>query len=71
MKAVDIVEKSAGGCVFCVIDCPSEHHLKQLENNKELVSHEDDGKKETPAIIIHLSPAHVVQTQPYQSWMDR
>jgi hypothetical protein len=65
------MEKSLGGSVFCIIDCPSEYHLQQLQTNEELTSHEEGGKKSTPVVMIHLSPAHIVQTQEYQIWTKR
>ncbi len=65
------MEKSTGGSVFCVIDCPSKHYFKQLETNHELASHEEDGSKSTPVIMIHLSSAEMVQTQEYQAWTKR
>ena len=69
MKTVDVMERSIGGSVFCMIDCPSEHYLTKLQ--RELMAHEEHGVKSTPVIIIHLSPAQMVQTQEYQDWTKR
>ena len=69
MKTDDVVEKSISGSVFCIIDCPSEHYLTKLRH--ELMAHEEHGGKSTPVIIIHLSPAQMVQTQVYQDWTKR
>lgn len=71
VKAADIMEKSVGGSVFFIIDCPSEYYLKQMQRSPVLASHEEGGKGSTPVIIIHLSPAQVVQTQEYKVWTER
>ena len=71
VKADDIVEKSSGSAVFCIIDCPNEYYLRQLQTNQELLSHQENGSKSTPTIVIHLSPAQIVQTQDYQAWTAR
>ena len=71
VKTEDVMEKSLGGSVFCIIDCPSEYHLKQLQTNDELTSHEEGGKKSAPVIMIHLSPTSIVQMQEYQTWTKR
>ena len=71
VKAENIVEKSSCGAVFCIIDCPSEYHLKQLQTNQELLSHQENGGRSLPTIIIHLSPAEIVETQDYQAWATR
>ena len=66
-----MMEKSSSGCMFCIIDCPSQHYFKQLQNNTELALHEESGGRLVPWIMIHLSSTEVVQTQEYQNWMER
>ncbi|TRY95749.1 hypothetical protein DNTS_022143 [Danionella cerebrum] len=59
------------GPAFLVIDCPSEDFIKPLCTNHTLKSHQTDGSKEAPALVVHMTPESVLTSQEYQSWMKR
>lgn len=46
-------------------------YFEKLVKNKQLVMHEQGGSKPQPSIIIHLSPADVVETGGYSNWTRR
>lgn len=56
-----------------VVDCPSEDYLDSLLSNQQLSTHQDCGDDDArkPALVIHLTPVQVFETQMYQQWMDR
>lgn len=65
------MEKSTEGCVFCIVDCPSKDYFESLVNDKQMAMHEEGGNKPQPSIIIHLSPADIVETPEYLNWTRR
>ena len=65
------MERSSDSSVFYIIDCPSEYHLKKLQTNNQIMLHEEGNGRTTPMIIIHLTPAKIVQTPAYQDWTER
>ncbi|PON46911.1 tRNase Z endonuclease [Parasponia andersonii] len=72
----DVLGPSVPGPIVFLVDCPTESHLQQLLSIEYLSSYFADfsGQPESSKVvscIIHLSPAAVVSSPIYQTWMKR
>ncbi|XP_026076431.1 zinc phosphodiesterase ELAC protein 2 [Carassius auratus] len=59
------------GPVFIVIDCPSEDFLQPLCTNHILQRYQTGGSEESAALVVHMTPESVLDTDQYKSWMER
>jgi len=71
IKPSDVMTPAQPGPVVLVVDCPSEQYLSSLVCNAAFqpfmsVNSASSGQY---LCIVHLSPAHVVCTEQYSSWM--
>lgn len=59
------------GPVFIVVDCPSEDFIKPLCSNHILKRFQSGGSEDSAALVVHMTPEAVLNTQEYRSWMER
>lgn len=71
VKPEDVIETPEEGCIFGIIDCPSQSYFENLVTNKQLASMYEGGSQTKPSIIVHLSPADIVETLEYSEWTKR
>lgn len=67
---------SVPGPIVLLVDCPTESHLQELLSIQCLSSYYADfsGPPENAKVVtcvIHLSPASLINSSNYQSWMKR
>uniref|UniRef100_A0A9J8BK35 Zinc phosphodiesterase ELAC protein 2 n=1 Tax=Cyprinus carpio carpio TaxID=630221 RepID=A0A9J8BK35_CYPCA len=53
------------GPVFIVVDCPSEDFIQPLCTNHT------GGSEDSAALVVHMTPESVLDTEEYKSWMER
>uniref|UniRef100_A0A673GQM1 Zinc phosphodiesterase ELAC protein 2 n=1 Tax=Sinocyclocheilus rhinocerous TaxID=307959 RepID=A0A673GQM1_9TELE len=53
------------GPVFLVVDCPSEDFIQPLCTNHT------GGSEDSTALVVHMTPESVLDTDEYKSWMER
>lgn len=60
--------------VCVVVECPSLEYLESLVTNRQLLKYmlpdRSDDESE-PCLIVHCSPAAVMASDAYQSWMSK
>uniref|UniRef100_A0A8C0YK01 Zinc phosphodiesterase ELAC protein 2 n=1 Tax=Cyprinus carpio carpio TaxID=630221 RepID=A0A8C0YK01_CYPCA len=59
------------GPVFIVVDCPSEDFIQLLCTNHILQRHQTGGSEDSAALVVHMTPESVLDTDQYKSWMER
>uniref|UniRef100_A0A673HV89 Zinc phosphodiesterase ELAC protein 2 n=1 Tax=Sinocyclocheilus rhinocerous TaxID=307959 RepID=A0A673HV89_9TELE len=59
------------GPVFIVVDCPSEDFIQPLCTNHILQRYQTGGSEDSAALVVHMTPESVLDTDPYKSWMER
>jgi len=56
------------------MECPSVDYLDSLVTNSQLLeytsAHRSDDEH-TPCLVVHFTPAEVMASDVYQSWMSR
>lgn len=53
-----------------VLECPSNDYLASLLSSEQLGKLADD-ENDHPQLMVHMSPAHVLETKEYQGFMKR
>ncbi|XP_051573039.1 zinc phosphodiesterase ELAC protein 2-like [Myxocyprinus asiaticus] len=59
------------GPVFIVLDCPSEEFIQPLCTSHILQRYQTGGSEDSAALVVHMCPESVLNTDQYKSWMDR
>ncbi|XP_067237338.1 zinc phosphodiesterase ELAC protein 2 isoform X1 [Chanodichthys erythropterus] len=59
------------GPVFIVVDCPSEDFIQPLCTNHTIQRHQTGGSEDSAALVVHMTPESVLNTDQYKSWMER
>ncbi|KAJ8389118.1 hypothetical protein AAFF_G00123240 [Aldrovandia affinis] len=59
------------GPVFIVVECPSEEFVQPLCTNQVLSRYQSGGAEDTAALVVHMTPESVLETDGYKSWMER
>lgn len=59
------------GPVFIVVDCPSEDFIQPLCTNHILQRYQSGGSEDSAALVVHMTPESVLNTDQYKSWMER
>uniref|UniRef100_A0A671T6L8 Zinc phosphodiesterase ELAC protein 2 n=1 Tax=Sinocyclocheilus anshuiensis TaxID=1608454 RepID=A0A671T6L8_9TELE len=59
------------GPVFLVVDCPSEDFIQPLCTNHVLQRYQTGGSEDSAALVVHMTPESVLDTDEYKSWMER
>ncbi|XP_070185734.1 zinc phosphodiesterase ELAC protein 2-like [Littorina saxatilis] len=56
-----------------IVDCPTEEYMDTFLSNEKLASHQGcaGNNPQKPALVVHMTPLQVFQTQEYQQWMER
>uniref|UniRef100_A0A8C1SR50 Zinc phosphodiesterase ELAC protein 2 n=1 Tax=Cyprinus carpio TaxID=7962 RepID=A0A8C1SR50_CYPCA len=59
------------GPVFIVVDCPSEDFIQPLCTNHVFQRYQTGGSEDSAALVVHMTPESVLDTDEYKSWMER
>ncbi|XP_059417598.1 zinc phosphodiesterase ELAC protein 2-like isoform X2 [Carassius carassius] len=59
------------GPVFIVVDCPSEDFIQPLCTNHVFQRFQTGGAEDRAALVVHMTPESVLDTEEYKSWMER
>uniref|UniRef100_A0AAY4C337 Zinc phosphodiesterase ELAC protein 2 n=1 Tax=Denticeps clupeoides TaxID=299321 RepID=A0AAY4C337_9TELE len=59
------------GPVFLVVDCPSEDFAQPLSTNEHLSRYQSGGTEDSAALVVHMTPESVLETDEYKGWMER
>ncbi|KAM4691183.1 zinc phosphodiesterase ELAC protein 2 [Rhinophrynus dorsalis] len=67
----DVCTPNDPGPAFIVVECPNEHFVTPVIENETLNRYQG-GKSERPvALVIHMTPEHIIQSSSYKQWMER
>ena len=61
-------------CSCIVVECPSLEYLDSLVTNSQLLKYTSPDRTDDelePCLIVHCSPAAVMASDAYQSWMSK
>lgn len=74
VHAADVRAPDDPGPAFCILDIPTEDYLDSLEANQSAFEpHQTGGKcaDDLAVLVIHFTPAHIMQHPTYRAFMDR
>ncbi|XP_022237059.1 zinc phosphodiesterase ELAC protein 2-like isoform X2 [Limulus polyphemus] len=71
VKSTDVVTPEEIGPVFIVVECPSEHFVDSLVNNKEFQAHQVTASSDEnlAMLVVHFTPSDVMAHPKYQDWL--
>ncbi|XP_035471673.2 zinc phosphodiesterase ELAC protein 2 isoform X1 [Scophthalmus maximus] len=59
------------GPLFIVVECPSEEFVEAVCTNQRLRRHQTGGTENGAALVVHMTPESVLETDQYKEWMER
>ncbi|TNM97165.1 hypothetical protein fugu_015321 [Takifugu bimaculatus] len=59
------------GPVFIIVECPSEAFVEAVCGEQQLSRYQTGGSEDAPALVVHVSPERVLNTDQYKTWMER
>uniref|UniRef100_A0A672Z489 Zinc phosphodiesterase ELAC protein 2 n=1 Tax=Sphaeramia orbicularis TaxID=375764 RepID=A0A672Z489_9TELE len=59
------------GPVFMVVECPSEAFVQAVCTDHQLRRYQTGGTEDPPALVVHISPESVLDSDQYKDWMER
>ncbi|XP_040291980.1 zinc phosphodiesterase ELAC protein 2 isoform X2 [Bufo bufo] len=71
VSPADVLSPDVPGPAFIVVECPSEDFITPVTENVAWKRYQE-GKAETAAaLVIHMTPEHVLNHSTYRQWMER
>ncbi|XP_073516349.1 zinc phosphodiesterase ELAC protein 2 [Phyllobates terribilis] len=71
VSPADVLDPDIPGPTFIVVECPSEDFIAPVTENAAWKRYQE-GKAETAAaLVIHMTPEHVLHHGTYRQWMER
>uniref|UniRef100_A0A8C5QS61 Zinc phosphodiesterase ELAC protein 2 n=1 Tax=Leptobrachium leishanense TaxID=445787 RepID=A0A8C5QS61_9ANUR len=67
----DVCTPQEAGPVFIVVECPSEGFIAPITENETLRSYQEGASKNTAALVVHMTPDHILHDADYKQWMDQ
>uniref|UniRef100_A0A8C4TMN3 Zinc phosphodiesterase ELAC protein 2 n=1 Tax=Erpetoichthys calabaricus TaxID=27687 RepID=A0A8C4TMN3_ERPCA len=67
----DVCTPTDPGPVFIVVECPSEEFIDPVCNNEHLNRHCVGGSEDPAALVVHMTPESVLQSDKYKEWLER
>ncbi|XP_056609441.1 zinc phosphodiesterase ELAC protein 2-like [Triplophysa dalaica] len=71
IRPEELCTPSDPGPVFIVIDCPSDDLIQPLCTNPVLQRYQTGGSEDTAALVVHMTPESVLNSDQYKSWLER
>ncbi|KAI7804020.1 zinc phosphodiesterase ELAC protein 2, partial [Triplophysa rosa] len=71
IRPEELCTPSDPGPVFIVIDCPSDDFIQPLCTNPVLQRYQTGGSEDTAALVVHMTPESVLNSDQYKSWLER
>ncbi|XP_067427275.1 zinc phosphodiesterase ELAC protein 2 [Thunnus thynnus] len=59
------------GPVFIIVECPSEEFVEAVCSNRQLRRYQTGGTEDAAALVVHMTPESVLNTDEYKEWMER
>lgn len=59
------------GPVFIIVECPSEEFVEAVCTNRQLRRYQTGGTEDCTALVVHMTPESVLETDQYKKWMER
>ncbi|XP_019745505.1 zinc phosphodiesterase ELAC protein 2 [Hippocampus comes] len=59
------------GLAFVIVECPSEEFVTPLCNSQHFSRYHNGGPEDAPALVVHITPEALLNTDQYQDWMKR
>ncbi|XP_056871053.1 zinc phosphodiesterase ELAC protein 2 isoform X2 [Takifugu flavidus] len=59
------------GPVFIIVECPSEAFVEAVCGEQQLSRYQTGGSEDAPALVVHVAPERVLNTDQYKTWMER
>ncbi|KAJ8251752.1 hypothetical protein GJAV_G00225060 [Gymnothorax javanicus] len=71
IRPEDVCTPTDPGPVFLVVECPSEEFVQPLSTNEALRRYQDGSTGDSAALVVHMTPESVLETDGYKNWMER
>ncbi|KAG9465355.1 hypothetical protein GDO78_018459 [Eleutherodactylus coqui] len=67
----DVLSPDIPGPTFIVVECPSEDFITPLTENVAWKRYLEGKEEASAALVIHMTPEHVLNHTTYRQWMER
>uniref|UniRef100_A0A4W3HLF8 Zinc phosphodiesterase ELAC protein 2 n=1 Tax=Callorhinchus milii TaxID=7868 RepID=A0A4W3HLF8_CALMI len=71
IRPEDVCTPSDPGPTFLVLECPSEEFVDPMCENEKLSRYQTRGSESPPALVVHIVPEAVLESNTYKAWMER
>ncbi|XP_063817024.1 zinc phosphodiesterase ELAC protein 2 [Pseudophryne corroboree] len=69
--ASEVLGPDEPGPTFIVVECPSEDFIKPITENETFKRFQDSQPGSAAALVIHMTPEHILNQGCYREWMER
>ncbi|XP_034567599.1 zinc phosphodiesterase ELAC protein 2 isoform X2 [Notolabrus celidotus] len=59
------------GPIFIIAECPSEEFVEAVCTNQQLRRFQTGGDEDPAALVVHMTPESVLNSDQYKKWMER
>ena len=66
----EVMGSSRIGPVMIVVECPNESYIPSVASNPSLSIEAFSASNQIVALIVHMSPAHILKDQQYRKWIE-
>ncbi|XP_069807990.1 zinc phosphodiesterase ELAC protein 2 isoform X2 [Dendropsophus ebraccatus] len=67
----DVLSPDVPGPTFIVVECPSEDFITPVTENVEWRRYQEGKAETSAALVIHMTPEHILKNSNYREWMER
>ncbi|XP_056405426.1 zinc phosphodiesterase ELAC protein 2 [Hyla sarda] len=71
VSPADVLSPDIPGPTFIVVECPSEDFITPVTENAAWKSYQEDKAETAAALVIHMTPEHILNNRTYRQWMER
>ncbi|XP_075034250.1 zinc phosphodiesterase ELAC protein 2 [Mixophyes fleayi] len=67
----DVLGPDEPGPTFIVVECPSEDFITPIAENETFKRYQGTKPESSAALVIHMTPEHILNHSSYKEWMER
>ncbi|XP_073435797.1 zinc phosphodiesterase ELAC protein 2 [Dendrobates tinctorius] len=71
ISPADVLDPSIPGPTFIVVECPSEDFIAPVTENAAWKRYQEGEAETAAALVIHMTPEHILNRSTYRQWMER
>ncbi|XP_072259399.1 zinc phosphodiesterase ELAC protein 2 [Pyxicephalus adspersus] len=71
ISPADVLSPDEPGPMFLVVECPTEDFITPMTENETLKRYHEGNLDSRVALIVHMTPEHILNHSSYRQWMER